>query len=96
MTNSATGKAVMQENAASRKDREVVTSAAVPDSGTARPAADGMAVLMAVDQAIGAELLDAEKILADELHSENPYVCDILELSSHEPTWRHRNAAPFV
>ena len=83
----------MQDNAASRKDREVVTSAAVPDSGTAKPTADGMAVLMAVDQAIGLELLDAEKILADELHSENPYVCDILE---HSTRFRGKRLRPML
>ena len=83
----------MQDKAVSRKDREVVTSAAVPDSGTAQPAADGMAVLMAVDQAIGSELLDADKILADELHSENPYVCDILE---HSTRFRGKRLRPML
>lgn len=55
--------------------------------------ADGTSVLMAVDQAIGAELLEAEQILADELRSENPYVCDILE---HSTRFRGKRLRPML
>lgn len=52
-----------------------------------------MAVLMAVDQAIGPELLDAEKILGEELVSENPYVSDILE---HSTRFRGKRLRPML
>lgn len=83
----------MQDEFGPRLDREVGSAAAVPSNDTARPAPDGMSVLMAVDQAIGTELLDAEKILADELHSENPYVCDILE---HSTRFRGKRLRPML
>ena len=62
-------------------------------SGLTRSAADGMSVLMAVDQAIGSELLDAEAILTDELRSENPYVCDIIE---HSTRFRGKRLRPML
>jgi octaprenyl-diphosphate synthase len=83
----------MQDEIGPRLDREVGSAAAVPSNCTGRSAPDGMSVLMAVDQAIGTELLDAEKILADELHSENPYVCDILE---HSTRFRGKRLRPML
>ena len=82
-----------QDDFVSRMEREVAASSAVPTNGVTKSTADGMSVLMAVDQAIGAELLDAEKILADELHSENPYVCDILE---HSTRFRGKRLRPML
>lgn len=52
-----------------------------------------MSVLMAVDQAIGPELLEAEQILLDELRSDNPYVCDILE---HSTRFRGKRLRPML
>ncbi len=83
----------MQDQFVTRKDRELVTSAVVPAGGPAKPVPDGMSVLLAVDQAIGVELLDAEKILVDELHSENPYICDILE---HSTRFRGKRLRPML
>lgn len=53
----------------------------------------GVPVLTAVEQAIGTELLDAEKILAEELHSSNPYVCDILQ---HSTRFRGKRLRPML
>lgn len=53
----------------------------------------GVPVLMAVEQAIGAELLDAEQVLADELKSTNPYVTDILE---HSTRFRGKRLRPML
>eukprot|EP00475_Leptophrys_vorax_P012692 TRINITY_DN19082_c0_g1_i9.p2 TRINITY_DN19082_c0_g1~~TRINITY_DN19082_c0_g1_i9.p2 ORF type:complete len:110 (-),score=3.97 TRINITY_DN19082_c0_g1_i9:47-376(-) len=92
MTNPATGKAVMQNDFVSRTDREA-SAAAIPVNGSSKSSPDGMAVLMAVDQAIGPELLEAEQILADELRSENPYVCDILE---HSTRFRGKRLRPML
>ncbi len=93
MTNAASEKVVIQDDVPSQMDRELVTAAAVSMNGSTKPAADGMSVLAAVDQAIGAELLDAEQILADELRSENPYVCDILE---HATRFRGKRLRPML
>ena len=93
MTNAASEKVVIQDDVPSQMDRELVTAAAVSMNGSTKPAADGMSVLAAVDQAIGAELLDAEQILADELRSENPYVCDILE---HSTRFRGKRLRPML
>lgn len=76
----------------SRMDRETVGSS-VPANGNGKPGPDGMAVLLAVEQAIGPELLDAEQILATELRSENPYVCDILE---HSTRFRGKRLRPML
>lgn len=63
-------------------------------SGTpASPAADGSSVLLAVDQVIGADLLESEGILAAELHSSNPYVSDILE---HATRFRGKRLRPML
>lgn len=93
MTNPATGDAVMQDDLRSRTDRESAKSATVPAVSSSKLPAEGFAVLMAVEQAIGAELLDAEKILRDELHSKNPYVCDILE---HSTRFRGKRLRPML
>ena len=53
----------------------------------------GVPVLTAVEQAIGAELLEAEKILAEELHSDNPYVSDILQ---HSTRFRGKRLRPML
>lgn len=53
----------------------------------------GVPVLTAVEQAIGTDLLDAEKILAEELHSSNPYVCDILQ---HSTRFRGKRLRPML
>ncbi|MBM4074363.1 MAG: polyprenyl synthetase family protein [Planctomycetes bacterium] len=53
----------------------------------------GVPVLMAVEQAIGAELLKSEQILADELHSANPYVSDILQ---HSTRFRGKRLRPML
>ena len=53
----------------------------------------GASVLMSVEQAIGAELLDAEQILADELHSSSPYVSDILQ---HSTRFRGKRLRPML
>ena len=50
-------------------------------------------VLTAVEQAIGPELLEAEQILAEELHSNNPYVCDILH---HSTRFRGKRLRPML
>jgi octaprenyl-diphosphate synthase len=92
MTNPATGKAVMQNEFVSRTDREA-SAAAIAVNGSSKSSPDGMAVLMAVDQAIGPELLEAEQILADELRSENPYVSDILE---HSTRFRGKRLRPML
>lgn len=62
-------------------------------TGANNPISDGASVLMAVDQAIGAELLEAEKILGDELRSDSPYVCDILE---HSTRFRGKRLRPML
>src|SRR5579871_5391909 len=93
MTNSATGDALMQDELRSRTDREQTNSAVVPTVNSSQLPADGFAVLMAVEQAIGPDLLDAEQILADELRSENPYVCDILE---HSTRFRGKRLRPML
>ncbi len=54
---------------------------------------DGMHVLLAVDQAIGADILDTEQILADELRSENSYVSDILQ---HSTRFRGKRLRPML
>ena len=82
----------MQDDLVSRKDRESLASGAVPTNG-ANPQADSMSVLMAVDAAIGTELLEAEQILGDELRSENPYVSDILE---HSTRFRGKRLRPML
>jgi octaprenyl-diphosphate synthase len=74
-------------------DREVVASSAVPANETIQSTPDGVSVLMAVDQLIGTELLEAESILGDELRSENPYVCDILE---HSTRFRGKRLRPML
>ena len=53
----------------------------------------GVPVLTAVEQAIGVELLDAEKVLAEELHSSNPYVSDILQ---HSTRFRGKRLRPML
>jgi octaprenyl-diphosphate synthase len=53
----------------------------------------GVPVLTAVEQAIGAELLEAEKVLADELQSDNPYVSDILQ---HSTRFRGKRLRPML
>ncbi|HEY0981391.1 polyprenyl synthetase family protein [Schlesneria sp.] len=53
----------------------------------------GVPVLTAVEQAIGPELLEAEQILAEELHSSNPYVCDILH---HSTRFRGKRLRPML
>src|SRR5205807_2459956 len=53
----------------------------------------GVPVLTAVEQAIGAELLEAEQILADELKSSNPYVSDIL---LHSTRFRGKRLRPML
>lgn len=53
----------------------------------------GVPVLTAVEQAIGAELLEAEQVLADELRSENPYVSDILQ---HSTRFRGKRLRPML
>ena len=52
-----------------------------------------MHVLLAVDQAIGADILDTEQILADELRSENSYVSDILQ---HSTRFRGKRLRPML
>ncbi len=93
MTNPATGNAVKQDEFVSRMDREIAAGSVVPTNGASKSNAVGMSVLLAVDQIIGTELLDAEKILADELGSENPYVCDILE---HSTRFRGKRLRPML
>ena len=82
----------MQDELRLRKDRELAKSTALPTVGASKPP-EGFAVLMAVEQAIGQELLDAEQILTDELRSENPYVCDILE---HSTRFRGKRLRPML
>jgi len=53
----------------------------------------GVPVLTAVEQAIGTELLEAEQVLASELHSENPYVSDILQ---HSTRFRGKRLRPML
>lgn len=53
----------------------------------------GVPVLTAVEQAIGAELLECEQILADELRSDNPYVSDILQ---HSTRFRGKRLRPML
>jgi octaprenyl-diphosphate synthase len=53
----------------------------------------GVPVLTAVEQAIGAELLEAEKVLMDELQSDNPYVVDILQ---HSTRFRGKRLRPML
>jgi octaprenyl-diphosphate synthase len=53
----------------------------------------GVPVLTAVEQAIGAELLEAEKVLAEELQSDNPYVSDILQ---HSTRFRGKRLRPML
>ena len=53
----------------------------------------GVPVLTAVEQAIGTDLLEAERILADELHSDNPYVSDILQ---HSTRFRGKRLRPML
>jgi octaprenyl-diphosphate synthase len=50
-------------------------------------------VLTAVEQAIGTELLETEQILAHELHSDNPYVSDILH---HSTRFRGKRLRPML
>lgn len=76
----------------SRMDGEAIDTSAA-QNGKGKPAIDGMSVLMAVEQAIGTELLEAEQILASELRSENPYVCDILE---HSTRFRGKRLRPML
>ena len=53
----------------------------------------GVPVLTAVEQAIGTELLEAEKVLVDELQSDNPYVSDILQ---HSTRFRGKRLRPML
>lgn len=50
-------------------------------------------VLALVEEAIGSELLDAERILVEELHSVNPYVVDILQ---HVTRFRGKRLRPML
>ncbi len=53
----------------------------------------GVPVLTAVEQAIGTELLEAEKVLVEELQSDNPYVSDILQ---HSTRFRGKRLRPML
>ena len=53
----------------------------------------GVPVLTAVEQAIGSELLEAEKVLVDELRSDNPYVSDLLQ---HSTRFRGKRLRPML
>jgi len=53
----------------------------------------GVPVLTAVEQAIGAELLEAEQVLIEELQSDNPYVSDILQ---HSTRFRGKRLRPML
>lgn len=53
----------------------------------------GVPVLTAVEQAIGVDLLDAEKVLLEELRSENPYVSDLLQ---HSTRFRGKRLRPML
>ena len=53
----------------------------------------GVPVLTAVEESIGTELLEAERVLADELNSENPYVSDILH---HSTRFRGKRLRPML
>jgi octaprenyl-diphosphate synthase len=53
----------------------------------------GVPVLTAVEQAIGAELLEAEQVLTNELQSDNPYVSDILQ---HSTRFRGKRLRPML
>lgn len=53
----------------------------------------GVPVLTAVEQAIGVELLDAEKVLLEELQSDNPYVSDLLQ---HSTRFRGKRLRPML
>jgi len=83
----------MKDETGSRMEREAIASKAVPTSGAMKSTPDGMSVLMAVDQAVGPELLDAESILGEELRSENAYVCDILQ---HSTRFRGKRLRPML
>jgi len=89
MTTPLTGKSVMPDETASKPNRELQT----PSAATAGHGPDAVQVLMSVDQVIGSELLDAEAILASELRSTNPYVCDILE---HATRFRGKRLRPML
>lgn len=53
----------------------------------------GVPVLAAVEEAIGTDLLETEKVLAEELRSDNPYVSDILQ---HSTRFRGKRLRPML
>jgi octaprenyl-diphosphate synthase len=57
------------------------------------PAAKAVPVLNLVEEAIGADLLQAEQVLATELDSTNPYVSDILQ---HVTRFRGKRLRPML
>jgi octaprenyl-diphosphate synthase len=56
-------------------------------------AAKSNPLLLVVEEAIGAELREAEQILLAELESSNPYVCDILQ---HSTRFRGKRLRPML
>lgn len=93
----AKGFQVTSENVVSNKQAESMNRNSSGESATspfqAKSGTDSLAVLMAVEQEIGHELLDAERILAEELQSENPYVSDILR---HSTRFRGKRLRPML